>query len=82
MTFAEFQPGRLVTTIGVNRRLRALTWMGYSPTMIAVAAGVHPETVSEARAAVPVFLSTRVKHALADAYERLFLDLTSQERLR
>lgn len=65
------RPQQVVTTVGVTRRLRALTALGWSLNRLSVEAGVDPTTVGDALAAPPVFMSAKTKAAIAATYERL-----------
>lgn len=64
-------PRARVTPIGVTRRIRALTALGYSTRQIAVAAGVNVSTVKDYRAGVaPGVVRARVMRIVA-AYDSL-----------
>lgn len=80
----DMQPGRIITPLGVTRRIRALMWLGFSAQQIAAEAGCHPDTVRDARDEPREFLARKVKIGIADAYDRLSLTLpqgaTKQDR--
>lgn len=76
--------GMPVTTVGVTRRIQALTWMGYSANRIADAAGCHLDTIRDARHEPRTFLARKVRDGVARAYEELHMHAatatTQQER--
>jgi hypothetical protein len=65
--------GHPVTTIGITRRLQALAWLGWSVDQVAEAAGVHPDTIADARREPREFMAARVKASIRDAYERMHM---------
>jgi hypothetical protein len=66
---------RPVTAIGVTRRIQALLWLGHSPRTIADRAGVHLDTIRDARDAPRQFLAERVREGVARAYAELSMTL-------
>jgi hypothetical protein len=60
-----------VTPLGITRRVRALSRLGYSAQKIAEAAGVHLDTVIDARRTVREFVALKVRDGILEAYERL-----------
>lgn len=76
---AELRPPRIVTPVGVTRRIQALTWMGYTPRAIAEAAGCHADTVQDARDGAREFLAARVREGIADAFDRLHMRSASSD---
>lgn len=80
----DMNVGRIITPIGITRRIRALMWLGYSAQQIAAASGCHPDTIRDARDQPREFLARKVKTGIADAYDRLSMTLptgdTKQER--
>lgn len=75
----EMKVGRIITPLGVTRRIRALTWLGYSAQQIAAAAGCHSDTIRDARDQPREFLARKVKVGIADAYDRLAMTLPTGE---
>lgn len=70
-----------LTTLGATRRIQGLMWLGWSPAEIAAEAGVHYETVLDARfPRTNINIPTKV--ALAIAYDRLHLQMPPAGRTR
>lgn len=82
--FNDMKVGRIITPLGTTRRIRALTWLGYSAIQIAAESGCHPDTIRDARDQPREFLARKVKVGIADAYERLAVTIpegaTKQDR--
>lgn len=60
-----------LTPTGCTRRLRALTWLGYSASAIAEASRVHQDTIIDATKGTRDFMALRVMQAIANAYDEL-----------
>lgn len=60
-----------VTSLGITRRVRALSRIGYSAQRIADAAGVHLDTVIDARRTVREFVAVKVRDGILAAYDQL-----------
>lgn len=71
----DMKPGRIVTTVGVTRRLRALAWLGYTSPVVAAESGVHEDTVRDARNGVLAFVHETTATALVATYDRLSMTL-------
>ena len=82
LRIAAMQHGRIVTSVGITRRIRALCWLGYSPARIAEEAGVNLDTVRDARDTVRTFIAGRVRDGIADAYDRLHMTSPSTANVR
>ena len=67
-----------LTTIGATRRIQALQRLGWPIERIAIEAGVHRDTILDARTP-RVFVARRTRHAIADAYERLHMTVPTGE---
>lgn len=68
----DMKPGRIVTAVGVARRLQALAWLGYTSPVVAAESGVHEETIRDARNGTLAYLHATTAAALADTYDRLW----------
>lgn len=77
--FDEMKVGRIITPLGVTRRIQALMWLGYSAPQIADAAGCHVDSVRDSRDQPRVFVARRFKTGIADAYDRLSMTLPTGE---
>lgn len=49
LAIARMTPRPTITDVGIQRRLQALTWMGWSAAQIAERVGMHADTVVDAR---------------------------------
>ncbi|MCD4535669.1 hypothetical protein LRP67_16370 [Nocardioides sp. cx-169] len=62
---------KIVTPIGITRRIRALRWQGYSTDAIARRAGCHVDTVRDAQEDVRMFIASKVRDGIVAAYEEM-----------
>lgn len=67
------QPGDIVTRLGLGRRIRALTALGWSLKRLARESGLHPHTLRELRNGEPMPVWDRVRQQVLDAYDALHM---------
>lgn len=58
-------------TLGSQRRLQALAWLGYSGTAIQAETGISFVTIAQIQRGETSFIRASQHHAIKDAYERL-----------
>lgn len=67
----DMKERRIVTTVGVTRRIQGLMWMGYSAPAIAAAAGVNLDSIRDARDQPREWCSHRLRDGVKAAFDRL-----------
>lgn len=66
----DMTPGHILTDVGIQRRLQALAWVGWSPALIAKRAGVCEDTINHARNR-GTHLNAGYRRRIADLYGEL-----------